>query len=343
MTQQKSDISMIRRYGIFTLVVIFFYMSAYVYVYADDVPITLENEPIQPIELPKDLDPAKIDLGRKIFNDTKLSKNDTMSCATCHQVGQGGTVRLIHAPPGVSGKSVPLNVPTFFGSALNFAQFWDGRAATLEDQVDGPTSGADEMGSSWPEIIAKLKVIPEYKTSFQKIYGTLPDQKSVKNAIAVFERSQTPVDSPFDLYLKGDNRAIGMEAREGYALFKNLGCSSCHQGQNVGGNMFQKFGIIEDYFHDRGHVIDKDYGRYNVTHIEEDRYVFKVPSLRNIDQTAPYFHDGSAGTLEKAVDTMAKYQLGRTLSEDERSKLVAFLKSLTGKIATPSSPEDAHE
>jgi cytochrome c peroxidase len=334
---------MIYRYFIFAVTAIFFYVGGYVCVYADNAPIVLENEPIQPIELPKDLNPAKVELGRKIFNDTRLSKNDTMSCATCHQADQGGTVRLINAPPGVSGKPVPLNVPTFLGSALNFAQFWDGRAATLEDQVDGPISGVDEMGSSWPEILAKLKSAPEYTNLFEKVYGVPPSQKSIKDAIAVFERSQVPVDSPFDRYLKGDNRAISIEAREGYALFKNLGCSSCHQGQNVGGNMFQKFGIIEDYFHDRGHIIDKDYGRFNVTHLEEDRYVFKVPSLRNVELTAPYFHDGSAATLEKAVDTMAKYQLGRTLSKDEQSKLVSFLKSLTGKVVKPESSAKSHE
>jgi cytochrome c peroxidase len=198
------------------------------------------------------------------------------------------------------------------------------------------------MGSTWPEIIGKVKATPEYIQAFQNIYNNPPDKQNIKDAIAVFERSQVPVDSPFDLYLKGDKNAIGEEAKEGYALFKNLGCAACHQGQNVGGNMFQKFGIIEDYFHDRGHVIEKDYGRYNVTHHEEDRYVFKVPSLRNVALTAPYFHDGSAGTLDQAVDVMAKYQLGRTLSSTERSQLVAFLKTLTGKIP-PSVSDHSHE
>jgi cytochrome c peroxidase len=288
--------------------------------------------------MPKNLDPAKIKLGRQIFNDTRLSGNGTMSCATCHQADHGGAVTLKFAPPGVSGKSAPINVPTFLGSGLNFAQFWDGRALTLEDQIDGPTSNPDEMASNWPDIVARLKSDPNYITLFNIIYGAPPTPQTIKDSIAVFERSQTPVDSPFDLYLKGDKTAIDAQAQEGYILFKTLGCSSCHQGANIGGNMFQKFGIIQDYFHDRGHIIDKDYGRFNVTHLEEDRYVFKVPSLRNIALTAPYFHDGSAATLEQAVDIMAKYQLGRTLTEEERGKLVAFLKSLTGK-----TPEDPHE
>ena len=298
-----------------------------------------EDEPIQPIEAPKDLDPAKVELGRKLFNDARLSRGDKMSCAFCHQPGHGGAIDQILAPAGVNGEAVHINVPTFFGSGLNSMQFWDGRAATLEDQIDGPITNPSEMGSSWPEITGKIKNIPEYYNAFQKSYRSPPTAENIKDAIATFERSQVPTNSPFDRYLKGDKDAIDQKAKDGYALFKNLGCASCHQGQNVGGNMLQKFGIIEDYFEQRGNIIDKDYGHFNVTKLEEDRYVFKVPSLRNIEQTPPYFHDGSAPTLEKAVDVMAKFQLGRELSPGERDQLVAFLKSLTGTIESPLAGE----
>jgi cytochrome c peroxidase len=309
----------------------------------DETPPNFENEPIQPIIPPQNLDPAKVELGRKLFNDTKLSKDNIMSCATCHLPDQGGATDTIQAPPGVSGKSVPINVPTFHGSGMNFTQFWDGRATSLEEQLDGPIANPDEMGSSWSEIVGKIKATDEYVKAFESIYGESPDQSNIKDAIATFEHSQVPVDSPFDLYLKGNKTAINPQAKKGYELFKNLGCAACHQGQNVGGNMFQKFGIIEDYFAKRGNIIDKDYGRYNVTKAEEDRYFFKVPSLRNVALTAPYFHDGSAATLEQAVDVMAQYQLGRTLSNEERNQLVAFLKTLTGKIPASPGSDKANE
>lgn len=291
-----------------------------------------ENEPIQPVEPAKGLDKRKVALGDALFNDPRLSANETMSCAFCHKMDTGGTLNQALAPAGVSGKHVPINVPTVFGSGHNFVQFWDGRAATLEDQISGPIENPDEMGSSWPKILEKLQKDPKYSKAFLEIYNSQPTKKAVTNAIAEFERSLLPVNSPFDNYLRGDKKAISPQAAEGYALFKNLGCSSCHQGANVGGNMFQKFGIMNNYFKDRGNIIDKDYGRFNVTKSEDDRFFFKVPSLRNVEQTAPYFHDGSAKTLEEAVDVMAKYQLGRKLKPAEREKLVAFLKSLTGKI-----------
>jgi len=293
------------------------------------------DEPIQPVQMPPNLDPAKIELGRLLFHDTRLSKDGTLSCATCHQADHGGAIDMVHAPPGISGQSVPLNVPTFLGSSLNFAQFWDGRAASLEDQMDGPVTNHDEMGSSWRNIISIIKNEPLMIQSFDQVYHAEPSEQNIKDAISVFEQSQTPINSPFDRYLKGDKTAISIHAQKGYELFKNLGCAACHQGQNVGGNMFQKFGIIEDYFKDRGNIVERDYGRFNVTKAEDDRYVFKVPSLRNIALTAPYFHDGSAPTLERAVDVMAKYQLGRELSQEERASIVEFLKTLTGTI--PSS------
>ena len=293
--------------------------------------IVLENEPLQPLEKPTGLDPARVALGRQIFEDKKLSQNNSVSCATCHDLERGGTKNVALSMPGVSGKTLPIRIPSIIGSGLNFAQFWNGRAKTLEDQIEGPTHDPDEMASSWPEIVQKLKASPEYTKAFQRIYHSAPTPDAIRNAIATFERSIVYIDSPFDQYLRGDGSAISSEAKQGYQLFKNLGCASCHQGQNVGGNMFQKFGIVDDYFAKRGHISEDDFGRYNVTHDENDRYYFKVPSLRNVALIGPYFHDGSAQTLENGVDTMAVYQLGHTLSSDERGKIVAFLQTLTGK------------
>jgi cytochrome c peroxidase len=309
-----------------------------------DPVIHLESEPIQPLEKPVGLDPRRVALGSRLFNDKRLSKNNSISCATCHDLQQGATTHTAQSLPGVSGKNIPLNIPSVIGSGLNFAQFWNGRAGTLEEQIDGPTQHVDEMGDTWPDMIEKLAADPGYSQSFMAIYQSPPTHESIKNALATFERSLVYTDSPFDRYLRGDGGAISPDAKAGYQLFKSFGCSSCHQGRNVGGNMFQKFGIVEDYFAKRGHITEEDYGRYNVTHDENDRYYFKVPSLRNIALTAPYFHDGSAKTLDDAVDTMATYQLGRTVSPDERAKLVAFLTSLTGKPPADPDPVSAsHE
>lgn len=313
---------------------------------ARSTPVNLAEEPIQPVVPPAGLDKRKVKLGETLFNDVRLSANDTLACASCHIVNEGGALHTPFALAGVSGKAVPINVPSVLGSSHNLAQFWDGRAESLESQIDGPALNPDEMGgSSWQQIAGKLAGLPEYSKAFMSVYNAPPTEKTIKDALSTFERSLVPVNSPFDRYLLGDSSAISDDAKEGYALFKQLGCVSCHQGANIGGNMFQKFGVMGDYFKDRGGINEKDYGRFAVTHDEDDRYVFKVPSLRNVALTAPYFHDGSAATLEQAVETMSHYQLGRKLSTDERDKLVAYLKTLTGTLPPPDAlePEKPHE
>ena len=198
--------------------------------------------------------------------------------------------------------------------------------------MDGPVHNPDEMASNWEHIIKTLKQDESYIKAFEDIYRSPPTEKTTKDVIATFEKSLITPNAPFDRYLKGDKNAISPFVKRGYALFKSHGCASCHQGQNLGGNMFQKFGIIGNYFEDRGTpVTEADLGRYNVTKDEWDKHVFKVPSLRNVALTPPYFHDGSAGTLEEAVDVMAKYQLGKKLLQDEKEALIAFLESLTGE------------
>jgi cytochrome c peroxidase len=294
------------------------------------------NEPIQP--LPEvHLDPNKVALGKRLFHEPRLSHDDTIACASCHAMDQGGVDRRRFSK-GVGGAVGGINAPTVFNSGLNFRQFWDGRAASLEEQADGPVHAAPEMASSWPEAIAKLKQDHEYQRAFATLYPQGMTAETMKDAITTFERSLvTP--ARFDRYLRGDAAAITAEEKQGYELFKSYGCIACHQGVNVGGNMFQYFGVMGNYFQDRGNITEADYGRYNVTKKEQDRFMFKVPSLRNVALTPPYFHDGTAQTLDEAVTVMAKYQLGRTMPDNDRRLIIQFLHSLTGEQfeATPAN------
>jgi cytochrome c peroxidase len=289
------------------------------------------GEPIQPIVPLTDLDARKIELGRKLFHDPRLSHNNQVACANCHNLATGGTDRKARSV-GINGATGVINAPTVLNSAFNFSQFWDGREPTLEKQIDEPLQSKIEMGSAWPEVIEKLKTSPEYVQLFRQIYGDDIQSDHVKDSIAEFERSLTTPNSRFDRYLHQDANALTTREKEGYQLFKSFGCSSCHQGMNVGGNMYQKLGIMAPYFKDRGHITKADLGRYNVTGNPDDKYMFKVPSLRNVELTPPYFHDGSAATLADAVRMMAKYQLGRQLNDDEVESIVEFLKTLTGQL-----------
>jgi cytochrome c peroxidase len=289
------------------------------------------DEPIQPIQARTDLDPGKIALGQKLFADPRLSHDDTVSCSTCHNLKTGGTDRKARSI-GIHGAAGVINAPTVFNSGLNFNQFWDGRADTLEKQIDEPVQLKTEMGSTWPEVVGKLKSSSEYVQAFRQIYRDGIQSDYVKDAIAEFERSLTTPNSRFDRYLRHDTTALTTREQQGYQLFKSLGCTSCHQGMNVGGNMYQKVGVMAPYFKDRGHVTRADLGRFNVTGDPRDMYMFKVPSLRNVALTPPYFHDGSAATLPDAVRMMAKYQLGRQLTDQEVELIVEFLKTLTGEL-----------
>ncbi|MBF0170252.1 MAG: cytochrome-c peroxidase [Nitrospinae bacterium] len=287
------------------------------------------TEPITPLPQTLLLDPGKVALGERLFSDPRLSGDGTVSCATCHSLDTAGVDRAI-VSTGVGGAKGSVNAPTVFNSGFNFKQFWDGRAATLEEQVAGPIHNPLEMNSSWGPLISRLKGDGELVATVRKLYGADLTPAVVQDAIATFERSLVTPDARFDRYLRGDGAALDGREKRGYVLFREYGCVSCHQGVNVGGNMFQVFGVMGDYFRDRGGETKADQGRYNVTKREEDRHVFKVPSLRNVALTPPYFHDGSAATLERAVEVMARYQLGRRLAADEEGALVAFLRSLTG-------------
>jgi len=287
------------------------------------------SEQIQPLPVEMILPVEKVDLGRRLFNETALSEDNTISCTSCHLLNKAGTdSRPVSI--GINGATGLFNSPTVFNSGFNFAQFWDGRAATLEEQASGPIHNPVEMGSNWQEILTKLRADDGYQTLFKKIYQNGISADNIVDAIATFERSLITPNSRFDQYLQGDKKALTEDEQLGYQYFKDYGCISCHQGINIGANMFQRFGVFDGYFNNKT-ISQSDLGRFNVTGIEEDRYVFKVPGLRNVAVTAPYFHDGSVSTLENAVMIMGRYQLGRELSEEDIRLLTAFLQSLTGQ------------
>ncbi len=295
-------------------------------------PAAVREEPITPIPLTLALDARKVALGKKLFHDPILSQDKSVSCASCHPLHQGGADRLPHSI-GIRGQAGTVNAPTVFNSGLNFRQFWDGRADTLEAQIDGPTQSPSEMGASWDEMLARLRRDPVYAAAFAEVYPAGVQRESVKHAIAEFERSLLTPNSRFDRWLRGDATALTAGERAGYAKFKNYGCISCHQGVNVGANMFQRMGAIRDYFADRGRVTEADFGRFNVTHNEADKFFFKVPSLRNVALNAPYFHDASAKTLEEAIEVMFKYQLGRVASKQDKQDIAQFLHTLSAAPA----------
>jgi cytochrome c peroxidase len=295
---------------------------------------------IQPVPSPPIMDAAKVALGRALFHDARLSHDDSIACANCHDVQTGG-----HDPSGfsigVGGAVGIINSPTVFNASLNFAQFWDGRSASLEEQAHGPVHNPIEMASSWDEVIPKLRADAAFMRQFEAVYPAGLSPEAIVDAISAYERSLLTPDAPFDRFLRGETTAIDTLSREGYRLFTEIGCVSCHQGVNIGGNMYQRFGVLGDYFKDRAAVRPiqpADYGRFNVTGLEEDRFVFKVPGLRNVALTGPYFHDASAETLQDAVAIIGRFQLGRTLSASEIDAIVAFLHSLTGKNPEQAQP-----
>ncbi|MBS4017698.1 MAG: cytochrome-c peroxidase [Dechloromonas sp.] len=287
-------------------------------------------------ELPP-LRPERVALGARLFADTRLSADYSVACISCHRFDLGGADGL-PVSVGILGREGGINAPSVFNSSLNFVQFWDGRALTLQEQAAGPIHNPLEMGGSWSLVIERLGADETMREAFRLAYPDGLTAANIADAIASFEQSLLTLDSPFDRYLRGDEEALDELARAGYQRFRDFGCVSCHQGVLLGGNMFQKFGVLGDYFADRTPT-EADLGRYNVTGREEDRHVFKVPGLRNVALTAPYFHDGSAPTLEMAVAIMGRYQLGRDLAAEDVKAIVAFLNSLTGRIPATGRDE----
>lgn len=286
-------------------------------------------EPIRPLQIPVGIDMRKVKLGEKLFYEKKLSRDETLACQSCHDLDKGGADAK-KTSTGIDGQVLERNAPTVFNTSLNFRQFWDGRAGTLEEQVEGPVTSLKEMSGDWEAIVKKISLDPFYVNAFLESFDGPPTRDNIKKAIAEFERSLVTVNSRFDRYLLGEQSAISSEELEGYLIFKSYGCSSCHQGENVGGNMYEKFGVIGNFLTQRGIPTQSDLGLFNITGREADKYRFKVPSLRNVARTAPYFHDGSQATLEGAIQIMAKYQLGREISSSDIRKIKLFLEALTG-------------
>lgn len=291
------------------------------------------NEPIQPIVDSIPVNPDKVELGKILFHDTRLSSDNTVSCASCHDLNTGGVDNKQYSE-GVGGQFGGVNAPTVYNAAFNFVQFWDGRAGTLAEQAAGPPLNPVEMASqSFDDIIAKLAADKEFTKRFIAIYPDGYSEKNITNAIEEFEKTLITPNSAFDRYLKGDKSAISQEAIDGYALFKENKCATCHVGVNLGGQSYEYMGLAHSYFEERNAPItEEDNGRFKQTKEERDRHRFKVPGLRNIELTAPYFHDGSQKTMKDAVQYMAKYQLGDELKDDDAEKIVTFMNTLTGEF-----------
>jgi len=277
--------------------------------------------------LPQDFkyDKEKAALGKILYHDSRLSGDNTISCASCHILNEGGDDNIALAV-GIDGKVGTRNSPTVLNSRYNFKQFWDGRAKDLQEQAEGPVLNPIEMNSSFKEVIRKLSQDQQYKEIFNKIYSDGITTMNITDAIAEFEKALVTPNARFDQYLRGDKNALNTTEKEGYELFQSYGCISCHNGVNIGGNLFQKIGVVKNFT-----VSAHEFGRYAVTKNEQDKFVFKVPSLRNIDLTAPYFHDGSVKSLKEAVTIMLDHQVGIALDEKDIDKIVAFLKTLTGE------------
>lgn len=288
------------------------------------------DEPLKPLPAVPEQNPLQVELGRRLFNEPRLSVNNSLSCASCHRLEIGGADDKALST-GFKGDPLTINTPSVFNASLNFRQFWNGRADSLETQAHEVVQSPSEMGSHWEHVVQMLSADPDYKGAFAKAYPDGVTMDNVQNALATYERTLISANSRFDQYLSGDTEILTTDEKYGYQRFKDYGCIACHQGVNIGGNMFQKFGVMGDYFQARGNPTEADLGRYLVTKAEEDRNVFKVPSLRNVAVTAPYFHDGSAKTLEEAVDVMFKFQLGRVPSDKDKDLIIKFLKTLTGE------------
>jgi cytochrome c peroxidase len=287
--------------------------------------LLMGQEPIEPLPERVEYDRAKAELGRRLFVDTILSKDRTVACVTCHSFEFGGAdPRSVSV--GVSGLKGTIQSPTVYNARYNFKQFWNGRAESLQEQAAGPIHNPVEMGMQSGTVEKRLNADEAYRTEFKRLYGA--DRitfMQVIDAIVAFEKALVTPNSRFDRFLRGE-AALSKAEREGYRRFKDYGCVTCHNGINIGGNSFQKMGLFVPYTYD-----EKVEDRYAVTKQNRHKNVYKVPTLRNIALTAPYFHDASAKTLKEAVQKMSYHNLGTDLDEEDVELIVAFLKTLTGE------------
>ena len=306
------------------------------------------SEPVRPIDTEVHVDEAKAALGSALFHDPRLSVDNTVSCASCHALETAGVDNHQYSH-GVDDQLGGVNAPTVYNAVYNFVQFWDGRAKTLADQAAGPPLNPVEMASpSFDAIIAKLKADKAFAKAFDKVYPDGLTEANITDAIEEFERTLITPNSRFDKWLRGDDSAITADELAGYELFKTYDCATCHVGPNLGGLSYELMGLRKHYFADRGmELTNEDNGRYKETQQERDRHRFKVPGLRNVEHTWPYYHDGTRHTLEEAVRDMAIYQSGVELSDAEIDQISSFLKTLTGEyngvpVTSNNSRDDIH-
>ena len=271
----------------------------------------ISDEPITPVPEPRPINASKVRLGERLFGDHRLSRNNLRSCASCHDLNTNGASKESH-DKGLDGSSLPLNTLTVFNAALSFRFGWEGKIRDIESDAKASLQNPQIMGADVAEIAEKLDADSGLRREFVAAYGRRPDAENVVDALATFQRTLITPGSRFDRWLAGDAGALSAEEQDGYRLFKSLGCVSCHQGVNIGGNLFQRHGIFHPLASPKPEIL-------------------RVPSLRNVATTPPYFHDGSAATLDEAVRRMGVAQLNSTLTDRQVSALVAYLGTLTGK------------
>jgi cytochrome c peroxidase len=302
---------------------------------------------VPPIPADNPQSEAKVKLGKQLYFDPRISKTGKVSCNSCHNVNKGGDDNL-SVSVGVDGKKGNRSAPTVWNSAFYSVQFWDGRAATLEEQAKGPMINPVEMAMPNHEaVVAKLASISGYRKQFDEVFGKNSlNIDNVAKAIASYERTLISPNSPYDRFARGDEKALSPAAKRGFQLVQTVGCVSCHNGPNfagpvmpVGQGFFMKFPTFSGSEYDQKYKLTADLGRFEATKKEADKHLWRVPTWRNIALTAPYFHNGSVKTLDEAVRVMAKTQLNRTLKNDEVKDIVEFLKSLTGERARQTSPQ----
>ena len=317
-------------------------------IYNDGLEGDRANEPVRPIDKTLEYDAAKAALGFALFHDPRLSVDNTVSCASCHALETAGVDNHQYSH-GVNDQLGGVNAPTVYNAVYNFVQFWDGRAQTLAAQAAGPPLNPVEMASeSFDQIIDKLKADKKFAKAFKAVYPDGITEANITDAIEQFERTLITPDSAFDKWLRGDDSALTAQELEGYELFKKYDCATCHAGPNLGGLTYELMGLRRHYFAERGlELTHEDNGRFKETGMERDRHRFKVPGLRNVEHTWPYYHDGTRETLEEAVRDMGIYQSGVELTDAETASIVAFLNSLTGEyngvpVTTTNSREDIH-
>ena len=296
------------------------------------VPDHVKRLVVQPLPDSHDEDPVRVALGDQLFHDTRLSRDNTISCASCHDLAKGGTDQA-PVSTGVDGQLGPINSPTVFNAVFNIAQFWDGRSGDLQAQASGPVTDPLEMDTNFDVVVERLNGDAEFVEAFTQAYPEGISEETITHAIATFEKTLITPNCPFDQYLLGNEDAIDEAAKRGWELFQVNGCAMCHVGKAMGGQSFEKVGRFADYFAERGGEISPraDFGLFNVTQNEKDKFRQKTPVLRNIALTFPYFHDASAETMEDAILSMAQFQMGFNLSESEIADIVAFFHTLTGE------------